>query len=168
MRRVTQRKRLWLAVAAVAVLLFAVGGYFVYDHYALRAEERNLVGRWVQTREGMPTYGLGLIVEFEVRENRTVLLVNRDEKTGEVTYANLDYGDWRLRNGVLTLGRWNERGDKPWFIWWKPRAGDRFEELRLEPDGPDRYRYTVVRLTPPVIALPDPLPTGTWTRVGAK
>ena len=164
----TQRRRLVVATGLLVVVIAALAAWWVYDRFALNAAERNLVGTWTQTRDGVADPG-GVLDELIVRKDRTVRSVNRDAKTGAVTLALEEYDWWGIRDGVLTLRErpWPPQA-RPWYAWWdRTRRVDSFVELRLTPDGPDRLRFTLTRADI-LNELPDPLPTGTWTRVKAE
>ena len=157
------RRRLVVAASPLAVVLAALAGWWVSDHDPLSAVEQNLVGAWAQTRDdGVPE---GVLVEFVVTENRTAKFIKRDAETGAVTLE--EYDSWRIAGGVLGLSR---RPQKPpaitWLAWWDRSNRVGFHNpLRLAPDGPDRIRFTILHHT---ATMGTPLPTGTWTRVGAK
>ena len=162
-------RRLVVAAGLLAVVATALAGWRAYDHFALNAAERNLVGTWAQTRDGggIPA---GILVEFVIREDRTVRLINKDAKTGAVTLTFEEYDWWRITDGVVTLRRRPEVAPaRPWYAWWdRPRRADSYDELRLTPDGPDRVRYTLLRADHLGHPLNDPLPAGTWTRIKAE
>jgi len=161
------RRRLVVTVSLLAEVLAALAGGWAYQRFTLNAAERNLVGTWSQTRDGAILQSV--LVEFTLRDDRTVRLVNKDAKTGAVTLDLEEYDWWRISDGVLTLRQRREVASTPWYAWWdRPRSVDRSDELRIAPDGPDRVRDTLVRSDQLNTPLPDPLPKGTWTRVGAK
>ncbi len=162
------RRRLGVAVGSLAVLAVVLAGWWMHARFTLNAAERNLVGAWAQTRDRGANPG-GVLVEFVVRENRTVCLVNRDAKTGAVTVALEECDRWGISDGVLTLRRRQEPFPAHrWFAWWdSPRRVESYDELRLVPDGPNRIRYTLLRADQSGEPLGEPLPTGTWVRLDA-
>lgn len=164
----TRTRRRFLAAGLIALIAATFAGWWAYDHFALNAAERNLVGTWAQTRDGGGT-PVGILVEFVIREDRTVRLINKDAKTRAVTLTFEEYDWWRITDGVVTLRRRPEVAPaRPWYAWWdRPRRAVSYDELRLTPDGPDRVRYTLTRADH-LNVMPDPLPTGTWTRVKAE
>lgn len=164
----TRTRRLAVAAGLLAVVVAALAGWWAYGRFTLNAAERNLVGTWALTHHGVADPG-GVLVEIIVREDRTVRSVSRDAKTGAVTLALEEFDWWGIRDGVLSLRERPEPPQaRPWYAWWdRPRRIDYFDELRLTPDGPDRLRFTLTRADQ-LNVLPDPLPTGTWTRVKAE
>ena len=165
----SRRRRLIASASLLAVVITALVGWWVYDRFTLNAAERNLVGTWAQTRDGDANLG-GTLVEFVVRENRTVKLINRDFKTGAVTVAREEYDWWGISHGVVTIRRRSGvPRARPWFAWWdRPRRVESYDVVRLVNDGPDRIHYTVLRADQLGKPLDEPRPTGTWTRISEK
>lgn len=124
------RRRLAIAAGLIAVVAVTLAGAWAYDHFALNAAERNLVGTWAQTRDGGADLA-GVLVEFVVRDNRTVLLVNRDAKTRAVALTFEQYDWWGISDGVLRLRQRQESNPaRRWYAWWdRPRRVDSYDEL---------------------------------------
>lgn len=163
----TRTRRLVVAAGLLAVAAAALASWWVYDHFALNAAERSLIGTWTQTRDdGFPQSGQ---VQVAFRQDRTMRVVYSDAKTGAAILPAEDYDWWGVSDGVLTLRRRQEKPTlrqlrRQWSAWWDgSRPAEFFDVWELNRDGPDRIHYTVWCISRAM--TDDPLPTVTWTRV---
>lgn len=154
---------LWL-VALVLLPLVGIS-LWVHDRLTLYTAEEAMVGAWVQSHDDRVE---PVIVEFELRDDRTVVLVNRDRGTGNVTLITLEYQHWQRRGDDIILRRSPAPTRRDSLLWWRPRPPESVDVLRLTPDGPGRYRYVLTRCDIAPVHQGLPPVTGVWTRVEPK